>query len=413
MDQIAQQLRSEIHSIEQHIKRTGNRLLVAQWVDELVGPFEQIEDTIDTADMRSAVVAFHHARSQFKINGHLADRIDDILARHEGLVSDLDLAPIYDGNGAEYDGVVLPPDSDPGDTTAADETGSMFFDEDEELADSQAADTSGDDEIPDDTKDVDFGRDDDLPDNAIEFTALNDFGADASVDVEFGRDDEEAAANVDFGANLDGGSDELFSTTTPRGNDPETPSASSSGNGRTTDNKSRDSSLSAPTGKADPSLYAIFAHTVSVDDLAAGLDIVISPEDRTFLDQKLRARLSDRVVAVLRAIKASEKQYILVPRIARASNPTGGTLPLTVKNMAKRYIGLFGDIRDLMRYRNDSMMSLRYRNPGGRSSPPSQPARASARTTWSRINSCAIWQPPFRYPPISSGAGRWSKTSTT
>lgn len=37
---------------------------------------------------------------------------------------------------------------------------------------------------------------------------------------------------------------------------------------------------------------------------------------------------------------------------------------MTVKNMAKRYIGLFGDIRDLMRYRNDSMMSIEVPEPG-------------------------------------------------
>jgi len=39
-------------------------------------------------------------------------------------------------------------------------------------------------------------------------------------------------------------------------------------------------------------------------------------------------------------------------------------LPITVKNMAKRYISLFGEIRDLMRYRNDSMMSTEVPEPG-------------------------------------------------
>jgi hypothetical protein len=74
------------------------------------------------------------------------------------------------------------------------------------------------------------------------------------------------------------------------------------------------------------------------------------------LEQKLRTRLSDPVVAALRAQKSAEKQFILLPRLARGAQPAGGTLPLTVKNMAKRYIGLFGDIRDLMRYRNDSRL---------------------------------------------------------
>ena len=390
MDQIAQQLRTEIHSLEQHIKRTGNRLLVAKWVDEMVGPFEQIENSLDTSDLRAAIVAFHHARNHFKVNGHLADRIDEILARHEGLVADLDRAPINVSGADEYDAVVLSPDSDPGDTTAGDEAGSLFFDEDEELVDNPAAaDTSGDSaatidfgrdvEALEPTLDfggrtgldepsgtIDFGRDEDILGDApaIEFTGLNDLGTDKTVDVDFGRASEAPDAKVDSATDLDGGSDELFSTTDPKGSGEGAPGTSLSSKGRTPDDKSRDSSLSAPSGKEDPSLYAIFAHTISIDDLAAGLDIVISPQDRTFLDQKLRARLSDRVVAALRANKASEKHYILVPRIARATNAGGATLPLTVKNMAKRYTSLFGDIRDLMRYRNDNMMSIEVPEPG-------------------------------------------------
>lgn len=39
-------------------------------------------------------------------------------------------------------------------------------------------------------------------------------------------------------------------------------------------------------------------------------------------------------------------------------------LPITVKNMAKCYISLFGEIRDLMRYRNDCMMSTEVPEPG-------------------------------------------------
>ncbi len=415
MDHIAQQLRAEIQSLEDHIKRSGNRLLATQWVDDLIGPFDQIEDTLDTEDLRSVVVAFHHARNHFKVNGHLADRIDEILARHGALVAHLVDSRVMDDGASEYGGVVLPADSDPGDTTVTDDAGSLFFDEDEEFAEGgENDDASG--------KPIDFGRDEVRPDAVINFTGRTDVDAEAVGHIDFGRDEvrpdavinfgrddepaNEPVATADFGRDADrsdrvvdfgvdppddspgdiesnelfgassgtdadevgtnpgsasllndGGSDELFATAKPSKRPNPAPDTSTRRNSGSVDDKTRDSSLSG-TARTASSLYSIFDHVVSVEDLAAGLDVDIPTQDRTFLEQKLRARLNDRVVAALRASKAAEKQYILIPRITRAFDAAGGTMPLTVKNMAKRYIGIFGDIRDLMRYRNDSMMSI-------------------------------------------------------
>ncbi|MDA0334204.1 MAG: hypothetical protein O2782_03465 [bacterium] len=423
MDHIAQQLRAEIQSLEDHIKRSGNRLLATQWVDELIGPFDQIEDTLDTEDLRSVVIAFHHARNHFKVNGHLADRIDEILARHGTLIAHLGTRVMDDGS-SEYGGVVLPADSDPGDTTATDDAGSLFFDEDEEFAeggeshdaagrpidfgrdevqpDAVAGFTGRTDVDEDPVVHIDFGRDEVQPDAVIDFgrdddtanepASTVDFGRDEvppDAVIDFGRDDDtanEPASTVDFGRDADGpdravdfgvdspavsaslpddgGSDELFATAAPSKRTNPAPATSTAAKGGSVDDKTRDSSLSGKAARTTQSVYSIFDHVVSVDDLAAGLDIDIPAQDRTFLEQKLRARLDDRVVAALRASKSAEKQYILMPRITRADAASGGTLPLTVKNMAKRYIGIFGDIRDLMRYRNDSMMSIEVPEPG-------------------------------------------------
>lgn len=378
MDEIAHQLRSEIQSLEEHIERARNRLLAASWADELIGPFEEIENTLKTEDLSSVVVAFHHARNSFKVNGHLADRIDAILARHVDLISELGLTTT-DVESAEYEGVVLPPDADPGDTSSTDEAGSLFFDEDEELPEEGGAVASDAPHLPAfDEAAVEFGFDGNpdtgLPDysspdsgnpdfempGTVEFprgelpaaelstaefsggdSALTDtadaveidFGKDAPVSglrIDFGKDEASTDRVVDFGGDdpssapagrMDAGSDDLFASSAPA-----------------------------------PSLYSIFSHPISVDDVAAGLGLVVPAQDRTLLEQKLRTRLSDPVVAALRAQKSAEKQFILLPRLARGAQPAGGTLPLTVKNMAKRYIGLFGDIRDLMRYRNDSRL---------------------------------------------------------
>jgi hypothetical protein len=376
MDHIAQQLRSEILSLEEHINRTGNRLLATHWVDELIEPFEQIENSLEVDDLRPIVIAFHHARNHFKVNGHLADRIDGILSRHGNLVTDLDGLSTIGGTADEYDSVVLPPDADPGDTTAVDDVSSLFFEEDEELVDGRAVALDTDDTAG---STIDFGLDEDESQRSIDFGRDEevlqrpiDFGRDEDVaqrSVDFGRDTEpqdDPLQGVDFGStpveeeqNVDGLFDSAVDTepsVTPSGTGDEL-FAQRPPHNRIVDGKSRDSSLNAP-GKEGASLYSIFSHVVTVDDLAAGLDVVIPAHDRTLLEQKLRARLSDRVVAALRGSKSAEKQYILVPRIVRATEPTGDTMPMTVKNMAKRYISLFGEIRDLMRYRNDSMMSI-------------------------------------------------------
>jgi hypothetical protein len=413
VDEIAHQLRSEIQSLEEHIERARNRLLAASWADELIGPFEEIENTLKTEDLSSVVVAFHHARNSFKVNGHLADRIDAILARHVDLISELGLTTT-DVESAEYEGGVLPPDADPGDTSSTDEAGSLFFDEDEELPEEGGAVASDAPHLPAfDEAAVEFGFDGNpdtgLPDysspdsgnpdfempGTVEFprgelpaaelstaefsggdSALTDtadaveidFGKDAPVSgvrIDFGKDEASTDRVVDFGADdpssapagrMDAGSDDLFASSAPA--PPSAPgngSRPASGPASSSEDNRRESLIERPSESA-PSLYSIFSHPISVDDVAAGLGLVVPAQDRTLLEQKLRTRLSDPVVAALRAQKSAEKQFILLPRLARGAQPAGGTLPLTVKNMAKRYIGLFGDIRDLMRYRNDSRL---------------------------------------------------------
>jgi hypothetical protein len=394
MDEIAQQLRSEIRSLQDHIERTGNRVLVTQWTEDMIGPFEQIETTLDTEDLRSVVAAFHHARNHFMVNGHLADRLDEILARHDDLVAELETGDEI--AAAEYEGV-LSPDADPGDTTSTEEASSLFLDEDEEILEVSAAPGGdslhlpdfGSDAPADGTEAVDFGSDTPADGaEAVDFgsdapaddTEAVDFGSDAPADateaVDFGSDaPADGTEAVDFGSDtpadateaVDFGSDAPADAAPPRSQADagranllrapvEDRSREGSLNGTPVKDRSRKASTARPP-REPPSLYSIFAHTITVDDVAAALDLVIPGPDRILLDQQLRVRLNDRVVAALREDKTAQKQYILLPRLARARQHTGDMLPLTVKNLAKRYISLFGDIRDLVRYRNNSMMS--------------------------------------------------------
>ena len=416
VDEIAEQLRSEIHSLEEYIQRTENRFLAAQWTGELVDPFEAIEDRLPDDELRDAILAFHYARTHFQVNGHLADRIDAILERHAGLVADLPAADSGDGGDERvYDEIILSPAADPGDTTPVDEAGSLFQEEDEEelAIDAPLFDEEDEEELAidaplldeEDEEEQDEGNVSRYPETAA---SADDIFADQShaEDGDVGAievspdDDLEAAALPDPDDAEPGDTDDLFSIngdaadipeagtpkpqqtaatlpTTPAAGDGQAPTddlfaagVSEKGSGRAIrrevtppTSKIRDASL-AGEGKTEAELYSIFSHTVSLDDIAAGLDIDIPAQDRTGLEQKLRARLQDRVVASLRGSKMAESQYILLPRVARFTNRAGKTVPCTVKNLVKQFVGMFYDIRELMPYRNEHMMSSEVPTPG-------------------------------------------------
>lgn len=407
MDQIAQQLQSEIDSLEEHIEQTGHRMLASHWIDEMIDPFEQLEEGLEGDDLRTCILAFHKARTHFRVNGHLADRIDGILARHVDLVEEFRGDEAQPAPLKPYDDVVLPPAADPDDHTAADDAGTLFAADDEEL--------DGYDDPPHlpafDEDEVTFEFADDSGNDAAEETSADDlFDAGGQATPEDGpvpgapaempsADEEDGSLSVgdfpfdeetDEGTGddgpapaplIDGDADDLFDTTS------ETKEASLSGQAAqdferesTLDQRERaaravkDASLSGqaaqdfrrestlgrrerPEEDEPQALVDIFAQRIDIDDMAAALDLTLSAQERTLLEQKLNARLSDRVVAALRRNPAMAQQYILMPRLSTLRGPDGSSQGMTVKTMAKRYIGLFGDIRDLMRYRNDGMMS--------------------------------------------------------
>lgn len=349
MDEIAQQLRSEIRSLEDHIRRTEGRFLATHWAGQLLDPFERIEAQLDDDDLRAAVAAFHHARTRFHVNGRLAERIDQILIRHAELVPDATRAGAA-AQGTGYDQVVLTPDGDPGDTSVADDAGSLFVEEDEELADGDAPLPALDLAVsPLDAEGLAVRGAPSLHGADGGPTEVRDAGV-PSAPTE-GADDlfTPAAPGPAADEGQAPGGDELFAGG---------PRPAGAGGGA----RSRASTPAHDPKAVEPS--SIFAHAIGLDDLSAGLDIIIPQADRTAFDQKLRARMNDRVVASLRNSRMAEGQYILLPRMARFATRDGGVIPCTVRNLARRYIALFGEIRDLMRYRNDAMMSSEVPEPG-------------------------------------------------
>ena len=87
MDQIAQQLKEEILSLQNYNEHTEKRVLAINWVEILLNPFEQVEGEFGEHEIKDVVAALT-ARNQFSVNGHLADRVDGIIDHYKHLAID-------------------------------------------------------------------------------------------------------------------------------------------------------------------------------------------------------------------------------------------------------------------------------------------------------------------------------------
>ncbi|MBT4610825.1 MAG: hypothetical protein HOC05_12350, partial [Gemmatimonadetes bacterium] len=191
LDQIAQQLRAEIESLEDHIQRTTDRFLATQWASELIDPFEQLEDDLDTDALREAVQAMYVARARFKVNGHLAERIDAILERHDSLIEKFSVE-----DTTAYDDVIHEtPEPLPHGTDG-------LFEDDEEDSASTAIEF-GLDDAPTESGQILFSGDDEVaPDNPVTFSGNDEVEPDHLASFSGAEDIEESSLSVDFvGAN--------------------------------------------------------------------------------------------------------------------------------------------------------------------------------------------------------------------
>ena len=390
MDDIAKQLKNEIQSIQEYIQQTESQHLATHWVEEMLDPFDQTEHTFSQSELREIIEALFHARNQFHVNGSLGDRIGMILDKYEDLLpaspaskrkstdADLDSLLIEEGdpNALIHDASheVLPIDfSD--DTSGNPEN--LF----------SSLDLTGDENATL----IDFDGDEE------EKVEIIDFGGDdkSAATIDFDQDEEEAE-NVNFDQDelspADGDSFEPVSfdfetaTTdpkelqdrpaperdTPKFSDPlldpnvdglfnETPTAREMPHSRK-EKSPAPGKLRLGKDKPSASQVDIFADKVSLEDLMLRLDISLPKKDLKQLRNFLHNKLEDRVVRTLQGHQLAAGQYILIPRINRFVKD--GTLyPCTVKNLVKNYVALFGEIKDLMRYREHPFLNSEVPTP--------------------------------------------------
>ena len=140
---------------------------------------------------------------------------------------------------------------------------------------------------------------------------------------------------------------------------PKTPSArklSGKRQGRSTqqNSKIRNASVRNELEAEVPSVN-IYADKISVKDLLSNLSINLPQQDLDRLSIELPNKLQSKSVVSLQSSPEAEGKYALIPRIPRFIFE-GQMIPCTVKNLVQIYIKLFGDIKDLTRFKGQAFL---------------------------------------------------------
>ena len=384
MDDISQQLKNEIHSLESYIERTEDRLLATHWSAALLDPLEADAPGLSDDDLKAALLVLQRAKAKFDVNGRVGTRIDGVLEKFAPLLP----APLQEGiadEEADADLVVsadVSTDSDAfteiADSLFEEEEEEEFEDPDELFDDREEAEEAMAETSPDPAL-FDFG-DDESPLSSPAFTSLDltEDDVEGSVDAIHPLPATPAAQPAapafegfsEVEPAVGGSSDDLFASEVEAGALPQSSSSGAAGTAREGLPRSRSEgdeegtreARSRPPEQRDTEVD-IFSHKISLEDIQAALDLTLQGEDVVPLQQRLRAKLSDKVVAGLRASKVAEKQFILIPRIARFVHK-GVSQPCTVLTLAKAFPAMFGQLQELARYRGSAFMTSETPEPG-------------------------------------------------
>ncbi|MFH1571619.1 MAG: hypothetical protein ABIL09_26760, partial [Gemmatimonadota bacterium] len=302
MDDVAQQLRSEIAALEEHIARTQDRFIATRWLAELLPALRRASPHLDAAETNHCLDVLRRARSRFHVNGQLSVELDELLSHHVGQPSPTRPPPEPAAGINPYAEVVLPPGQDPGDT--AEGTAHVLFEEeDEEIVEDESVAA----EVADGADGASAQTDDLFADNVD--------GPPAEVWVRSPAGHVPAPAPPTSETMDPGAMDELFTDRAPApapaadglsSSDPEAPNSDAKGAAAEMDalfadqagqteparparpRPSRPPKEPAPgmpraAPEAGPATIHIFSQAVALDDLQAALDITIPPADLTQL----------------------------------------------------------------------------------------------------------------------------------
>ena len=372
MEQIEEQLTSEIRALQEHIRRVGDQVLATSWTADLLDPFERVEEHLPHDDLKKAVTALYFAQNRFNVNGHLTERIQEIIDRHADLIEAEDReAAAPPGQETPYFAARDP------DAPLSASDASSFEDQDEEPYAVMAADaddlfgsSSGNDEafeagifpaIEIETQDALVSESHDMedeespstdPDGALEPATAGGATVGDELFKQSNENDEVPAASTEdledngqsralASGDVDSVGDELFNQPAAGNAQAFTPPATQDiDSGAAHQLQARDekaSKIRDPHGKqaaAGVEAVDIFSTKVSLDDLRDSMGFSLPEPDVANLENKLRAKLEDQVIATLQTHKQCKQQFLLIPRVSRFYRE-GTMYPCTLKNLAK------------------------------------------------------------------------------
>ena len=123
---MAQQLRSEVESLQEYISHAEERVLGEHWSQALLGPLEEASDSLEEEDLIEALTALVTARDRFGLEGSFAERLDQVLQRYPQHLGEIIARQPKESETVSYD---FTPQG-PAPSTAH----SLFEEEDEEVA---------------------------------------------------------------------------------------------------------------------------------------------------------------------------------------------------------------------------------------------------------------------------------------
>jgi len=373
LDQIAQQLKEEVDSLREYIQRTEEQLLVSNWVDEMITPFEDLEHQFDHEELSQIIGALYKARHQFSVNGHLAGRLDAIIGRYghlfvDSTVDDDSQLPAKD---PQNDNVL---DFVEDEEEVAEDNASPLFEPlisstAESTVDSPASgaqDAKSPHQYLSSTEEKDHPSRDSEGDIDSPITQSQRDNAVLGLFSEHLQDDETNTRSVTENKEeteqaslpLDGKAKERFIN--KHQNKQPTSARDLDSKVRTQQQRESNKLNSEPPSKilqrpvtkeeAPQPNVNIFSARITVENLLLDMDIQLPEQDIAQLSRTLKNKVTSSTVIALQKSPQAEGQYVLIPRISRFIH-NGNLYSCTVKNLARTYIAHFGDIKDLMQYK--------------------------------------------------------------
>ena len=102
--------------------------------------------------------------------------------------------------------------------------------------------------------------------------------------------------------------------------------------------------------------YNIFAEQADLDALLLNMNIDLPAQDKVQLGHLRKQKLESRSVAALQRNEEAQGKYLLIPRFTRFIYE-GTVYNCTVKNLARTFISVFADIKELMQYKSHAFLN--------------------------------------------------------